>query len=135
MRVLVTDKNVRLLGADHVSAEQESLDQQVRESFHKKTVFEGTRLALVGIDYHILLCAWRVAHDLPLHISGKPGPAHAPQSTLVQCLDDLVDVLRCEHLAQRSKVLSLLGIRVKGERSGTVLHQGSVRNCAVVESG
>ena len=131
----MTDKNVCLRGADHVSAEQESFDQQVRESFHKKTVFEGTRLALVGIDYHILLCAWRVAHDLPLHISGKPGPAHAPQPTLVQCLDDLVDVLRCQHLAQRGKVLSLLGIGVKGERSGTVLHQGSVRNCAVVKSG
>src|SRR5688572_3388922 len=80
--VLVSDVKDALPRAHRQPAEDHALDEQVRRVRHDVTVFDGARLALVGVADDVLLRAWLIAHQLPLHAGRETGAAQTPQAAI-----------------------------------------------------
>src|SRR5262245_25356158 len=97
--IFVPQKDEGLMRADYIRAEYNAFDQQMREFFHKETVFEGAGLAFVCIHHDILLASCSVTHDLPFQTGWKACASHAAEPAVFERLDHWRDIFACEQAA------------------------------------
>ena len=89
MRILGTQIDVALRGADCDARDRHALDQHERIAFHQHAVGERSRIAFVGIAGDVLLLRRLIEHRLPFDAGRKRGAAAAAQTGLRDRLDDL----------------------------------------------
>src|SRR5215470_10996178 len=92
MLVLVADVENALLCSGDQTANDHSLDQQVRQMLHDEAIFDRARLALIGVADHVLLVVSAVANDLPLVAGRKSRASHSSQATGLQLRDHTSEI-------------------------------------------
>ena len=95
-RILGTDVDETLGGADGVAADGHSLDDAVGVTLEDGTIHEGTGVTLVGVADDVLLVGLVLGAEAPFHTGGEAGAATAAEAGL----GDLVDNLLRGHLGQ-----------------------------------
>ncbi len=75
-RVLLPHVDEAFVGPDGVGSDDQALQHPVRVAFEQTPVHIGARVALVGVDHHVLDVARGVPRGLPLD-AGREAPASA----------------------------------------------------------
>ncbi len=115
-RVLGTDVDQTLAGADSVAADGHSLDDAVGVALKDRTVHKCTRVALVGVADDVLLVSLVLGAELPFQTGGEAGTATAAQTRSLNLGYDLLGGHLGEALAQSlvtataDALLDVLGI-------------------------
>src|SRR5581483_187582 len=77
------------VGADGVGRDGGPLDERVGIEVADVAVFEGARLALVGVDAQVAGLGVVLGNEAPLEPGGKPGAPAAAQVALLHGVDEL----------------------------------------------
>ena len=110
--VFVAAVEIALLSADDETADDHSLEDEVGEMLQNEAVFDGSRLALVGVADDEFLCSRGAAGALPLAVGGKAGAAHAAEFAVFQCIEHPVMVAGLDELPQSAIAAGFVGIGV-----------------------
>src|SRR4051794_12733163 len=99
----------RVVAADRVRRDRDSLDQELRRREHQRDVLAGARLGLVRVHHEVTRSAVRLGQEAPLHAGREAGAAPAAEPGVLHQLDQ-VGLRRVEGLAQRPvAVVPLVG--------------------------
>src|SRR5258708_3670288 len=77
--VFVTNVKVTALGARNQAGQNHALDYEMRHLGEDEAVFNGPRLALIGIANNVFFRRARMAHMLPLLVRGIASAPHAAE--------------------------------------------------------
>ena len=97
--VLATQVDERQVGADRIAGDSDAFDQLVRQLLHDVAIFEGARLALIGIADQVVRPDV-LGDEAPLDAGGEAGAAAPAQARALDHVDDLVRRIVFERLAQ-----------------------------------
>src|SRR3972149_7217490 len=89
------------MGADGIGSDDQSFQDQVRIAFQYGPVHEGPRVALIGIDDHILCFTGGLASSLPLYPRRKATTAPSSQTGFFDFLQNLLGCHLEKSLDQR----------------------------------
>ena len=104
------------MGLESPSGQEAAFDQLMRIVFDQRTVFAGSRFALVGVADDVLRLGRGARHEAPLHPGRKTGAAASPQVRFLDFFDDRIG-LHLEGLFQ-GLVAVVLEISVQRVRVG-----------------
>ena len=110
--ILAADENNSFVRAHCVSGQSDALEQQMRPMLHEHAIFEGARLAFVGVADDILDLAWRAAGELPFQPSGEGG-ATAPDQTRGFYLGDHLVRRHVTDCAAQGSVVAVIDERLR----------------------
>ena len=122
--IFMPDIQNSFLRSCHEPRQNHAFHQKMRKVRHDEPIFDGSRLALVGVADDIFVRPRLLANQIPFHGSRESRAAHTAQFCFFQQRQHATPVLRRDLRAKRS-VLFRVGIRI-GRASHTRLPRVTV---------